>query len=129
MSSEKMEPDQPNPKPQRDDSKPEIPQLSLGRKAWSQNANMAVGLANNSKAADEEERAEVEVLKSRLEKTRQLNRKIQGSLLRLESNGKTMEDAIGPIYKTTQRLQIIGNSEYQRPSPPCGEILAKSYAD
>jgi hypothetical protein len=86
------------------------PPLSLGRKAWSLTANptMAVGMA--SKAADEEARAEVEVLNSRLEKTRQLNLKISASLSRLESNGKSMQDAIGPIYGNTQKLQIFGNS-------------------
>jgi len=68
---------------------------------------MAVGI---SKAADEEARAEVEVLNSRLEKTRQLNLKIAASLSRLESNGKSMQDAIGPIYGNTQKLQTFGNS-------------------
>lgn len=69
---------------------------------------MAVGLG--SKAADEEARAEVEVLNSRLEKTSQLSKKIQASLSRLEANGKTMKDAIGPIYGNTQKLQVMGTS-------------------
>jgi len=85
----------------------------VGRRAWSlavreKELNMALGL--NSKAADEEARAEVEVLNSRLEKTRQLNKKIQASLARLESNGKSMQEAIGPIYSNTQKLQIVGTS-------------------
>ena len=67
---------------------------------------MAQGLG----PADEEARAEVEVLNSRLEKTRQLNKKIQASLTRLEANGKSMQDAIGPIYGNTQKLQILGTS-------------------
>jgi len=67
---------------------------------------MALGLGH----ADEEARAEVEVLNSRLEKTRQLNKKIQASLTRLEANGKSMQDAIGPIYGNTQKLQILGAS-------------------
>jgi hypothetical protein len=69
---------------------------------------MAVGLG--SKAADEEARAEVEVLNSRLEKTSQLSKKIQASLSRLESNGKSMQDAVGPIYGDTKKLQVLGTS-------------------
>jgi hypothetical protein len=81
----------------------------VGRSAWSlQPSKMAVGLA--SKAADEEARAEVEVLNSRLEKTSQLSKKIQASLSRLELNGKSMQDAIGPIYGNTQKLQVLGSS-------------------
>lgn len=71
---------------------------------------MAVGLG--SKAADEEARAEVEVLNSRLEKTSQLSKKIQASLSRLESNGKSMQDAIGPIYGDTKKLQVLGTSMF-----------------
>ncbi|KAG9241978.1 Cullin repeat-like-containing domain protein [Calycina marina] len=67
---------------------------------------MALGLGH----ADEEARAEVEVLNSRLEKTRQLNKKIQASLNRLETNGKSMQEAIGPIYQNTKRLQALGNN-------------------
>lgn len=55
--------------------------LPVGRKAYSltysNNKNMAVGLA------DEEARAEVDVLKSRLDKTKELNKKIEASLARL----------------------------------------------
>ncbi|KAH8597149.1 Cullin repeat-like-containing domain protein [Bisporella sp. PMI_857] len=84
-----------------------------GRRAWSttiieQEAEMALGLT--SKAADEEARAEVDVLNSRLEKTRQLNKKIQASLARLDANGKSMHDAIGPIYSQTHQLQTINTN-------------------
>lgn len=81
---------------------------------------MAVGLG--SKAADEEARAEVEVLNSRLEKTSQLSKKIQASLARLESNGKSMQDAIGPIYGNTQKLQVMGTSMH-KPHEDCGCVL------
>jgi exocyst complex protein 7 len=70
---------------------------------------MAVGLGA-SRAADEEARAEVEVLNSRLEKTSQLTKKIQASLNRLEASGKSLGDAIKPISGSTQRLQVLGNS-------------------
>ena len=69
---------------------------------------MAVGLG--SKAADEEARAEVEVLNSRLAKTSELSKKIQASLGRLQASGKSMQEAIGPIYGNTQKLQVLGNS-------------------
>jgi hypothetical protein len=54
--------------------------LPVGRSAWSLRlitSNMVVDLG--SRTADEEARAEVEVLNSRLEKTSQLSRKIQVS--------------------------------------------------
>ncbi|KAH8803207.1 Cullin repeat-like-containing domain protein [Xylogone sp. PMI_703] len=70
---------------------------------------MAVGPSARH-TADEEARAEVEVLNSRLEKTNQLTKKIQASLARLESTGKSVQDAIGPIYGHTQKLQTLGTN-------------------
>jgi exocyst complex protein 7 len=61
-------------------------------------------------AADEEARAEVEVLNSRLERTSQLTKKIQASLTRLETSGRSVQDAIGPIYANTQKIQVLGRS-------------------
>jgi hypothetical protein len=61
-------------------------------------------------AADEEAQAEVEVLNSRLEKTSQLTKKIQASLTRLETSGRSVQEAIGPIYNNTQKLQVLGRS-------------------
>ncbi|KAE9363668.1 hypothetical protein N431DRAFT_422606 [Stipitochalara longipes BDJ] len=61
-------------------------------------------------AADEEARAEVEVLNSRLEKTRILNTKLAASLARLEASGKSVQEAIGPLYGNTQRLQVLGTN-------------------
>lgn len=76
---------------------------------------MAIPLAARQ-AADEEARAEVEVLNSRLEKTSQLTKKIQASLTRLETSGRSVQDAIGPIYGNTQKLQVLGTSEQDRSS-------------
>jgi exocyst complex protein 7 len=56
-------------------------------------------------AAFAEESAEVEVLYANLEKMKSLSRKIQGSMARLDVSGKVVQDAIGPIYGNTQRLQ------------------------
>ena len=72
---------------------------------------MAVGLGSRQ-AADEEARAEVEVLNSRLEKTSQLTKKIQASLSRLESSGRSVQEAIGPVLGDTQKLQVLGTSKY-----------------
>lgn len=55
---------------------------------------------------------ELQVLNSRLEKTRILNTKLAASLQRLESNGRSVQDAIGPIYGNTQKLQVLGTSEF-----------------
>jgi len=71
---------------------------------------MAVSLSAARHAVDEEARAEVDVLTSRLEKTAQLTKRIQASLTRLESSGRSVQEAIGPIYGNTQRLQILGKN-------------------
>jgi hypothetical protein len=72
---------------------------------------MAVGLANGRHAADEEARAEVDVLNSRLEKTTQLTKKIQASLGRLEATGKSVREVSGPLNGETRKLQTLTNSK------------------
>lgn len=57
------------------------------------------------KAAFAEESAEVEVLFANLEKLSGLTNKIQGSLNRLDTSGKNVETAIGPVYGNTRKLQ------------------------
>jgi exocyst complex protein 7 len=61
-------------------------------------------------ASEDEERAEVELLRARLEKTVQLTKKIKTSQARLDTSGKQVQQAIGPIYGNTQRLQTLGRS-------------------
>ncbi|KAK3380129.1 Cullin repeat-like-containing domain protein [Lasiosphaeria ovina] len=71
---------------------------------------MAVGLNNGRAAADEEARAEVDVLNSRLEKTTQLTKKIQACLGRLDATGKSVRDVAGPLNGETKKLQVLGNN-------------------
>ncbi|OTB03755.1 hypothetical protein M426DRAFT_59792 [Hypoxylon sp. CI-4A] len=71
---------------------------------------MAVGLSNGRHAADEEARAEVDVLNSRLEKTTQLTKKIQACLGRLEATGKSVREVSGPLTGETKKLQTLGNN-------------------
>ncbi|KAK1755956.1 hypothetical protein QBC47DRAFT_381751 [Echria macrotheca] len=71
---------------------------------------MAVGLVAGGRHDDEEARAEVDVLNSRLEKTSQLTKKIQACLGRLEETGKSVRDVAGPLNGETKRLQILGNN-------------------
>ncbi|KAK9776606.1 hypothetical protein AB5N19_11151 [Seiridium cardinale] len=71
---------------------------------------MAVGLTNGRHAADEEARAEVDVLNSRLEKTAQLTKKIQACLGRLETTGKSVRDVSAPLNGETKKLQVLGNN-------------------
>jgi len=78
---------------------------------------MAVGLSSGRHAVDEEARAEVDVLNSRLEKTTQLTKKIQACLTRLEATGKSVRDVSGPLNGETKRLQILGNSMIALNSP------------
>ncbi|OJK00890.1 hypothetical protein ASPACDRAFT_77766 [Aspergillus aculeatus ATCC 16872] len=61
-------------------------------------------------AAYAEESAEVEVLYANLEKLKLLTKKIQGSLVRLETGGNVVKHAIGPIYSNTQSLQITNSN-------------------
>lgn len=62
-------------------------------------------MAGPKRATFAEESAEVEVLYANLSKMKSLTKKIQASMSRLETSGKTVEEAIGPIYGNTQRLQ------------------------
>lgn len=62
------------------------------------------------KAAFAEESAEVEVLYANLEKLKALTKKIQGSMNRLETSGKSVEEAISPIFSNTRRLQTTNTS-------------------
>ncbi len=61
-------------------------------------------------AADEEARAEVDVLNSLLEKTTQLTKKIQACLGRLDESGKSVRDVTGPLGGETKRLQTLNHS-------------------
>lgn len=56
-------------------------------------------------AAFVEEAAEVEVLYASLDKMKTVSKKIQSSMSRLNDTGRIVQDAIGPIYGNTQRLQ------------------------
>ena len=47
----------------------------------------------------------MQVLYADLEKLNALTKRIQGSMARLETSGKVVKDAIGPIYGNTQSLQ------------------------
>ena len=72
---------------------------------------MAVGLPNG-RHVDEEARAEVDVLNSRLEKTTQLTKKIQSCLGRLEASGKSVREVSGPLNGETKKLQVLGRSKF-----------------
>ena len=67
-------------------------------------------MAGMRKTSFAEESAEVEVLFANLEKLKAITKRIQGSMNRLETSGKSVEDAIGPLYASTQKLQTTNNS-------------------
>ncbi|KAK3323595.1 Cullin repeat-like-containing domain protein [Cercophora scortea] len=71
---------------------------------------MAVGTNSARHAADEEARAEVDVLNSRLEKTTQLTKKIQACLGRLDATGKSVHDVAGPLNGETKKLQVLSHN-------------------
>lgn len=54
----------------------------------------------------------MEVLFANMEKLKGLTKKIQGSLNRLETSGKSVQEAIGPIYGNTQKLQTTNSSMF-----------------
>ncbi|KAI9819768.1 MAG: exocyst complex component exo70 [Phylliscum demangeonii] len=55
----------------------------------------------------DEDRADVEVLRVRLQKMAQLTKKIQLSQGRLEQGGGRLHDAVEPVYDLTARLQSL----------------------
>lgn len=57
-----------------------------------------------------EESAEVQVLLASLTKTKDLTKRIKVSLGRLDSSGKTIKDAIAPIYNNTTQLQTTSRN-------------------
>ncbi len=63
-----------------------------------------------ARAAYAEESAEVEVLFANMEKLKNLTKKIQSSLNRLDTSGRSVQDAIRPIYGNTSKLQITNTS-------------------
>ncbi len=63
-----------------------------------------------ARAAYAEESAEVEVLFANMERLKNLTKKIQSSLSRLETSGRSVQDAIRPIYGNTSELQITSTS-------------------
>ncbi|CRG88977.1 Exocyst complex protein exo70 [Talaromyces islandicus] len=83
-----------------------------------------VGTKNTAYA---EESAEVEVLYANLEKLKVLTKKIQGSMDRLETSGRVVKEAIGPIYSNTQSLQIT-NSNIDRVIEAIDKLRKPLYA-
>lgn len=67
-------------------------------------------MAPQKSAAFAEESAEVQVLLASLTKTRDLTKRIGASLNRLDTSGKIVKDAIGPIYSNTQQLQVTSRN-------------------
>ncbi|KAI9715030.1 MAG: exocyst complex component exo70 [Chrysothrix sp. TS-e1954] len=67
-------------------------------------------MPGQQRAAHNEDSAEVEVLFALTGKLRTLNKDIRGSLTRLESNGREIQDAIKPIYGNTSKLQVTNTN-------------------
>ncbi|KAK5053306.1 hypothetical protein LTR84_002280 [Exophiala bonariae] len=67
-------------------------------------------MAGSRNAAFAEESAEVEVLLASLTKTKDITKRIAASLTRLDTSGKIVVEAIGPIYSNTQQLQVTNRN-------------------
>ncbi len=68
-------------------------------------------MVGSRNVAHAEESAEVEVLFATVERLKGMTKKIQSSKNRLETYGKVVEEAIGPIYNNTQSLQTTDRSK------------------
>lgn len=78
---------------------------------------MAVRTTTSRQAAEEEARAEVDVLKSHLESRAQLTKKIEASLSKVQAAGKGLDEAVAPLSGETKELQTFCNSTYPRIVP------------
>ncbi|KAH9808633.1 Exocyst complex protein exo70 [Teratosphaeria destructans] len=67
-------------------------------------------VAPSKRAAYAEEAAEVEVLSANVDKLKSIRKRIGGSLERLEQSGRVMQEAMGPVYGNTQRLQTMSTN-------------------
>ncbi|KEF55173.1 uncharacterized protein A1O9_08827 [Exophiala aquamarina CBS 119918] len=67
-------------------------------------------MVGSRNAAFAEESAEVEVLLASLGKTKDITKRITASLTRLDTSGKIVKEAIGPIYSNTQLLQVTNRN-------------------
>lgn len=72
-----------------------------------------------TRAVYTEESAEVEVLLANVDKLKLLTKKIQGSLQRLDTSGKNVQDAIRPIHGDNSKLQITSRSQSPRFDAAC----------
>lgn len=70
---------------------------------------MVTGLSSRH-AAEEEARAEVDVLKSHLDKRAGLTKKIEAQLARVQGTGRRLNEAVAPLNGETKQLQIVCNS-------------------
>lgn len=69
-----------------------------------------------------EDSAEVEVLFAQTKKHEEIGRKILASLGRIKESGSSLQDAVGPVYSDTQRLQVMERSK-------CSFIELSHHAD
>ncbi|KAL1876513.1 exocyst complex component exo70 [Diaporthe australafricana] len=69
-----------------------------------------VSAPSSRHAAEEEARAEVDVLKSHLDKRAQLTKKIEAQLSRVQGTGKRLNEAVGPLNGETKQLQVFCNN-------------------
>lgn len=70
---------------------------------------MVTGLTGRH-AAEEEARAEVDVLKSHLDKRAGLTKRIEAQLARVQGTGRRLNEAVAPLNGETKQLQILCNS-------------------
>ena len=67
-------------------------------------------MAKARNAAHAEESAEVEILFAEAAKFDSISRKMKASLARLEDGGQIVKDSIGPVYSSTQSLQVVNSN-------------------
>ena len=71
---------------------------------------MAVAMAKARNAAYAEEKAEVEVLKGQVAKHDDVSKRLRGLQGRLQGDGRSVSDSIGPIHDNTRENQIVASN-------------------
>ena len=69
---------------------------------------MALAKARN--AAYAEEKAEVEVLKGQVERHEEISKRLRGLQSRLQGDGRSVSESIGPIHDNTRENQIVASN-------------------
>lgn len=61
----------------------------------------------------------MELLLAQAEKQKEINRRLEASVFRVNDIAKRLDEAMGPVYNDTQSLSVVTNSETATPLSDC----------